>query len=390
MSERVDVAVVGGGPAGALTAAAAAGGGRTVLLERAPNRPARCAGLIGVRGRELLSVPQEHILAEIRRLRVRGPDDVKLELVSSVPKGFVVDRAALDRLLVERARQAGAEVRLGVAAVGWEPGRLFTTAGRLDAPVVVGADGPCSDVAHWAGLGRPLEPLVGIQVALEEEGPADCAEVIFGGVIPQGSFAWSIPGAEGCRSVGLATDHGREAALILSRVLSEHFSGARVIRKVAGLIPVGPPRMTVGEGVVLVGDAAGQVKPWSGGGLYYGALCARLAGETAAAGPEHVHEYERRWRERLGEEIEFGLAARRLMKRLSEHEAMRVVRALGSTRLAAFLAREGDIDHPAGVLRDMLSCPALWGEGLSLVSALGGWSRVRQLLSGLRVPPDKA
>lgn len=382
--------MVGGGPAGALAAAAAAEHARTVLVERAPNRPARCAGLIGVRGKELLDVPQEHILAEIRKLSIRGPEGVELEISSSFPKGFVVDRAALDRLLVERARRAGVEVRLGVAALGWEPGRLSTTGGPIEAPVVVGADGPCSDVARWAELELPHEQLVGIQALLDEEGPDDCAEIIFGGVIPQGSFAWSIPGAGGQRTVGLATDHGREAALILSRVLSEHFPGASVVRRIAGLIPVGPPRVTVKDGVLLVGDAAGHVKPWSGGGLYYGALCARLAGEIAAAGPDHVHEYDRRWRGELGEEIEFGNAARRLMMRLSEQQALRVVRALASTRLAAFLAQEGDIDRPSVVLRELLTRPALWADGLSLVKALGGWSSARGLLWGLRMPPDRA
>ncbi|MFO8033694.1 MAG: geranylgeranyl reductase family protein [Candidatus Bipolaricaulota bacterium] len=390
MPARADVVVVGGGPSGALTAAMAAVDAHTVLIERAPNRPARCAGLIGPQGREALAVPQEYVLAEIRKVRVRGPDGTLLELVSSGPKGFVVDRARLDRLLVERAREAGADVRLGVEAKGWQRGKLLTTSGSLEAPVLVGADGLCSGVARWAGLPQAPQVLVGLQVTLAADGPADSVEVLLGGELSSGCFGWSVPAGPGRTRVGLATVQGREAAGILGRVLSKHFPGAQVLERTAGLIPVGTPEVTVGDGVLLVGDAAGQVKPLSGGGLYYGALCARLAGKIAAQGPEHLWEYERCWREELGEEIDFALAARRLLEELSEEEVAGLLRTLRGSNIAAFLAQEGDIDRPASLLREMMRRPSLWGEGLALLGVLGGWTRLHDLVSGLRSPPAGA
>ncbi len=389
MPARTDVVVVGGGPSGALTAAAAAEHADTVLIERAPNRPVRCAGLIGPQGRKALELPQSHVLAEIRRVRVLGPDEAWLELVSSVPKGFVVDRARLDQLLLERAREAGADVRLGVAATGWEPGKLLTTRGEVEAPVVVGADGPCSGVARWAGLPRAPHTLVGLQAIVDAAGPEDCVELILGGELPAGCFGWTVPAGPGRVRVGVATLSGREGAEILGRLLCSRFPGARTVERTAGLIPVGAPEVTTGRGVLLVGDAAGQVKPLSGGGLYYGALCARLAGECAARGPEYLQEYERRWREELEEEIAFGLAARRLVEELSEEEVVRVVQALRGTRIAAFLAEEGDIDRPASLLREMLRRPSLWAEGFPLLGALGGWKRLQGLVSGLRSPPGR-
>ncbi len=386
----VDVAVVGGGPAGALTAAAAAPAARTVLLERAPNRPPRCAGLIGPHGRAALDVPDDLVLAEIRRVRVRGPTGILWELTSKDAKAFVVDRARLDRLLVQRAREAGAQIHLGVAATGWKPGKLLTTRGEIVAPVVVGADGPRSGVARWAGLPQVPRLLVGLQVTLAAHGPRDSVDVFLGGVLPQGWFGWSVPAEHGRIHVGLASPDGRAATGVLEQLLALHFRGARVLDRAAGLIPVGTPPLTAREGVLLVGDAAGQVKPLSGGGLYYGALCARLAGLHAAEGPQHLGEYEIRWRKELAEQMAVGAAARRLLEDLTEDDMQQFMRTLQGSRVAAFLAQYGDIDRPASLLRAMLRRPALWAEGASLLGAVGGWRRLEELAIGLRSPPAKA
>ncbi len=387
---RADVVVVGGGPAGAIVAATAAPKAYTVVLERAPKRPARCAGLVGLQGREFLSVPDELVLAEIRRFRLHGPSGGLLELSSPSPKAFVVDRARLDILLLERARQSGAHVRVGVEAKGWQPGKLLTTCGEIDVSVVVGADGARSGVAWWAGLPGPERTLVGVQAMVVADGMGDCVDVFVGGVVPPGSFGWAVPAGVGRINVGVVTGRGREAGATLDRMLSTHFRSADVAGRIGGLIPVGPPEVTVGDGVVLVGDAAGQVKPLSGGGLYYGALCAHLAGRAAAQGPCSLQGYETGWREDLGEEIAVGLAARRFVEGLSEEEMGRVIELLGGHRIADFLATEGDIDRPAGLLRKLLCRPSLWGEVASLLSAVGGWGRVHELVGGLRFPPDKA
>ncbi len=387
---RADVVVVGGGPAGTLAAAAAAANAHTVLIERAPNRPVRCAGLIGPQGMKALELPQGHVVAEIRGVEVYGPRGSRLELVSSKPKGFVVDRESLDQLLLQRARAAGVDVRAGVAATGWEPGRLFTTRGVVEAPVIVGADGPRSGVARWGGLPPPPRLLVGLQHVVIADGPQDRVELFVGGELPSGCFGWTVPAGSGRSRVGVATPRGREGPGLLQRLVDRRFPDAPTVDRTAGLIPVGVPDKTVGPGVLLVGDAAGQVKPLSGGGLYYGAICARLAGQCAARGPDHLGEYERRWREELGEEISFGLAVRRLVEDLSEEELVGVLSVLCGTRVASFLAQEGDIDRPGALLEEMLRRPSLWAEGLPLFGVLGGWKRVHELVSGLRSPWDKA
>jgi flavin-dependent dehydrogenase len=192
-----------------------------------------------------------------------------------------------------------------------------------------------------------------------------------------------VPAEEGTVRVGLATGSGREAGRLLGRFLNARFPKAQVVRQVGGLIPIGPPERTQGGRVLLVGDAAGQVKPTSGGGLYFLALCAGIAGEFAARGPEALPDYESRWRDEIGAELAFGLRARRVLARLSDQDIDRALAALDDPQLLSFLAQTADVDHPSRLVSAVLGRPRLWARFLPLVDALGGWARLRGLLSGL-------
>ncbi|HQM38263.1 MAG TPA: hypothetical protein PLN64_05145, partial [Candidatus Bipolaricaulis anaerobius] len=159
--------------------------------------------------------------------------------------------------------------------------------------------------------------------------------------------------------------------------------GERVVRREGGLIPLGPAPCTAGPRVLLVGDAAGQVKPLSGGGLLFGAIAARIAGEVAAERPDHLAEYEARWRALLGDEIAFGLRGRVAFVSLRDGELDRIVAALDRPELRRLVAAEGDMDHPSRLVQAVVARPGLWPAVIPLVRALGGWARVRELARGL-------
>ncbi len=319
---KFEVVVVGGGPAGALAARAATKArAKTLLLERSLKRIPCCAGLVSPKTADRLGVPSHLVLREIRAARVFSPQGRMVELRADEAKGLVLDRPGLDRWLREKAQESGVEI-WHAEAQGLEGGKLFTAKGLVDFEALVGADGVYSVVARDAGLPRPREILVAVQAEVRAE-LGDTVEVHFG-VVPD-FFAWAVPGKEGIVKVGLATRFGREALPKLRDFLAKRFPGREILGVRAGLIPLGPPERVSGDRVVLTGNAAGQAKPLTGGGLAFLSLCAPMAGEAAALGKSALREYEGKWRKAVGEELVLQERARRLFLRLPPEALEEVV-----------------------------------------------------------------
>jgi flavin-dependent dehydrogenase len=211
-----------------------------------------------------------------------------------------------------------------------------------------------------------------------EAAAADGVEVFLGQRVAPGFFAWTVPAEEGRLRVGLAASIETELAPLLDHLLAR--ASGRLVSDVTGLIPIGVAPATSGNGIVVVGDAAGQVKPLSGGGIYPGGLCARMAGEIAAqaalsgdTSAPSLAEYDRRWRAEIGEELDVGLASHGALSLLSDDEIDAAVAALAaSPALCGFLAAEGDIDYPSRLLPRLLERRDLQHALLSLAAALSG------------------
>lgn len=378
--KRFDVAVVGGGPAGSRAAyELAVGGVKVILFERSPGAPLRCAGIISTIAKTVLGIPDEFVLEELKGAVVHGPLGAKAILTAPVPKAVVIDRNGLDVFLRRKAREAGVEVWEGVSAIGLDGDTVHTTAGTFGAEMVVGADGPVSTVARYAGLPRPREILVGCQAEVKAKPryPGH-AEIFLDPGIAPGLFAWAVPAGELMR-VGLATNEGRRARELLRSLLVREFPRCEVVRFSAGLIPIGPPPRVATERIFLVGDAAAQTKPLTGGGIYYGGLAATTLGRLIAQGEQY--RYEDSLREgKVGEEIRFGLKMRQVFLDLSPSELDYLVSLLRNPELREFLITRGDMDRPSQVLRELRRAPHLWPLGLKALRALGGISRFARFL----------
>ncbi len=382
--KQVDVLVVGGGPSGAVAARRAAEtGARVLLVDQGDGESAtvRCTGLVSPRTQETLGFSQTCVLREIRRARIHAPGGRTLEIDARTTKGLVLDRAALGHELFEKAVEAGVEIRCPARAVGAGGGNVRVEAEgsteSIEACVVIGADGPRSSVASWFGLARPAQFLRASQAVVEGEGPqADGVEVFLGNDVAPGFFAWSVPAEEGRLRVGLAVGTQADPEPFLARLLAHRFPG-RVLARGGGLVPIGAPDQTSGDGILLVGDAAGQAKPGSGGGIYTGSLCASLAGEIAGYAAltgqvtrQTLAEYDRRWRKALGAELLFGLSLHRARATLTDEAIDALAAAVDEASILEVVASEGDLDYPSQLARAFLRRRELWPRFAALLSPL--------------------
>jgi digeranylgeranylglycerophospholipid reductase len=300
-----DVVVVGAGPAGSTAARTAAEAGLSVLLlekRQEIGSPVRCAEGVG---HDLLTPFIEPdprwISAEVTsaQLTVSGPDYYET-LKAEGGRGYVLERRVFDRTLAEEAARAGAQVRVKTAAVGLlHEGNVVCglvlqgPGGRWEvmACVIIAADGIESQVGRWAGLETtlPLHDamscaqylLVGIDIN------PTVIEYYIGQEVAPGGYAWVFPKGDGMANVGLGVqaDLADEPALAyLNRFVENqpHLSPGSPVTLVAGGVPVAvSPSRLVTEGLMLIGDAARQVDPLTGGGITNAMTAGKLAAEVA-------------------------------------------------------------------------------------------------------------
>ena len=331
--KRADVIVVGAGPSGLRAAARLAAGGLGVaVLERKPRVGAGvvCTGIVGREVFDERGLDRSAVVEELRTVRLVSPFET--ELVYEHPRAFacVVDRERFDRGLADAAAAAGAEIVCGArvedASVGRDGIEVAVREGdgglsRRSAALAVLATGVDYALQRKLGLSAPRDFLNGAQV----EGPfpgAAATTLFFGRAVAPGAFAWSVPAGGGRAKVGVLARGDPRAPLL--RLLDRSFGGARGpvrTRPVAqGLLA-----RTFGDRVLAVGEAAGQTKTTTGGGVGYGLACADLAADVvldgfarSALGPDGLADYERRWKALLAKEILVGQRARRMCARLSD------------------------------------------------------------------------
>jgi geranylgeranyl reductase family protein len=379
---KYDCIVVGAGPAGAMAAKyAAQNGARTLLIEEHASigSPVQCTGLISTKALKKCEVEEGiFILSKIKGAFVYSPCGEEVCVRGKDIKAYVIDRKIFDRVLVENAVDKGVDVLLRTRFIGIDAGKISVISNgekkEIEGKVIIGADGIQSSVARAAALPRCEKFISGIQFETPYI-PKDpeYVEIFTGNEIAPGFFGWVVPFC-GMARIGLAKNPGLPARYYLEKLLkhpivSSRYGGGRTEHVVGG-IPLGPPRKTATDRVMLVGDAAGQVKPTSGGGVYMGALCAKIAGDVAARasrGECGLSEYEKRWRSAVGKELEIGMMIHRSLGKLSDDNLNEFMAFLNKPDIRELMTEYGDMDHPSVFLQKLI----LSGNKMQLVKLFG-------------------
>jgi digeranylgeranylglycerophospholipid reductase len=339
MTSTYDIIVVGGGPAGATAARYAARGGLRVLIVDKKSElgtPVQCSGAVSANALNECAVPfdAEFIAEPIYGFATysNSGEQLRLDYRSfgrKEPLGYVVDRKRFDRYLTKMAIAAGAELWMKARAVGLtrSAGRItlqverFGRREEVTAKVVVGADGVMSQVGLLAGLhvAIPLGDLAScLQYIVEDVETCGLLEIVVGHDHAPGGYAWVFPKGHGMAEVGLGvarTRTDKDARWHLDRFMQEsflrsRFQGAKIIEVQGGGVPLAAAlKQMVADNVILVGDAARQVNPITGGGIHMALRGGRIAGEfLAEAIPssqrftrDELKLYQEHWQTQLGQ-----------------------------------------------------------------------------------------
>jgi len=412
---KYDVVVVGAGPVGSTAARYAALNGAKVLLleeDASVGSPVGCTGLLSTRAVAEcdLKPSDEFVFNSVRGAFVHAPNGQCLPIDGKQTRAYVVSRKNFDRALAVMAVEEGVELSLRTRAVGFENKNLETSKQGKESPqiklrilrngspetictsVVIGADGVKSRIASYAGLEKPSRILPGIQIeAPYASDDSDFVELFPGSFAP-GFFAWTAPVNEKVSRIALALEPGLawkssqedcsplsylEKFLRSNSHVKERYSGG-MLDFVVGGIPIGPQEKTVSNGILLVGDAAGQAKPTSGGGIYTGAFAAKIAGNVAAkaalegdTSAKRLSEYDQLWRKGLGKELEIGMKIHDYMGKLEDRQLNDLIGSLNTPSILNTITEYGDMDHPSVLMRKLMFS----GNSLRLMKAFGTFLR---------------
>ena len=358
IKDNYDIIIVGGGPAGCLAAYTAAKKNVSVLLlekDREIGSPVRCAEAVGKNGLEKIldeGIDPRWIVATIKKFQFVAPDHTVIFPQVSMT-GYVLQRKLFDYDLAMRAVSAGAQIltKIYVNGLFKEEGRIAGVLCRIGneqrtirSRIVIGADGVESRVARWAGINTTVslsDMETCCQMTLANLRIADdtCIFYFSQEKFP-GGYGWLFPKGNGTANVGLGVSgskarHGSPCSR-LQLFVKENFPGASILNKTIGGVPCSRrlPKLSA-DNILLVGDAALQANPVSGGGIATGMTAGKIAGSVAAdaikandLSGNFLNKYEKDWDKICGNAQNRYYRLKEGISKLSDKQLNRTAHAL--------------------------------------------------------------
>ena len=394
--------VVGAGPCGSFSAFVAAKLGVDVVVCEEHEEigvPTHCPGHLSLsRLKRLgLHLPAGVVENEFKGAVFHSPSGKQFTVRLDSSVTCVVNRELFDKYLAKLAMKAGVQYQLKsrVESLAFERGFVkgvvinrWGSRETLTSKIVIDAEGVSSALLKKAGLQTLDRSMVvnGVQAEVErtDDLDKDTVEVYLGKKYARGLFAWIIPRREGSAKIGLATRSG-DPRDYLRRFMQEHPIASKKLEKGEmtnlSLHPMslgGPIPKTYSNGLLIVGDAASQVKPTTGGGVIFGLLCSKIAGEVAYEAVKNndfsesfLSRYQSRWKEEIGFDLTVMRQIRKLLDRLSDKQMDKIISLCTELEINKVLEEVEDLDFQGKSLIHMVRHPNVLALALySLFSSL--------------------
>ena len=351
-----DAVIAGGSVAGLLCAREIASKGFSVLVieeDYEIGTPEHCGGLVSIAGLEELGVIPfrktfDHM---IESAKVTAPNGKNFTINSKKQKVIEISRRELDKQIAFQAQKNGAVIKVRTSFQEITDSGIRTSDEKIDCKIFVDARG-VSSLIHKDRTGIISSAQYEIYADWIKKGKV---EVIFDQEKYPGFFAWVIPSNEGKGKVGVA-GRGINVAEVLDEILKEKGIHSTIRKIFAPIWIKGPIENFIDGKTVIIGDAAGQAKPTTAGGIFTSGMGGVYAGQAISKfleTNEHsdLEEYQKRWKTRFGKEFDKQLLARKLLERIDNQTINKLFESI-TPEIIKDISEKDDFDfHTSSIIK---------------------------------------
>ena len=351
-----DVVIGGGSVAGLLCAREIASKGFSVIVieeDYEIGTPEHCGGLVSLSGLEELGVIPfrktfDHM---IESAKVTAPNGNNFTINSKKQKVIEISRRELDKQIAFQAQKNGAVIKVRTSFQEITDSGIRTSDEKIDCKIFVDARG-VSSLIHKDRTGIISSAQYEIYADWIKKGKV---EVIFDQEKYPGFFAWVIPSNEGKGKVGVA-GRGINVAEVLDEILKQKGIHSTIRKIFAPIWIKGPIENFIDGKTVIIGDAAGQAKPTTAGGIFTSGMGGVYAGQAISKFLEtneqsDLEEYQKRWKTRFGKEFDKQLLARKLLERIDNQTINKLFESI-TPEIIKDISEKDDFDfHTSSIIK---------------------------------------